>query len=99
MNTCSVAILDCNLMVSMELFALFQLDIDECVESPTRCGPASHCNNMAGGYSCTCWSGHTRISGNETDGCEGKISFHDLMVKKTLLSKGKLNESINMRPS
>ncbi|KAM3958839.1 LOW QUALITY PROTEIN: uncharacterized protein ACR2FA_007141 [Aphomia sociella] len=34
------------------------IDIDECAQNESKCGPQQHCENFYGGYSCQCPSGH-----------------------------------------
>ena len=34
-------------------------DVDECLTSPDICGPNSKCNNVAGGYFCSCSEGYS----------------------------------------
>ena len=55
------------------------LDVNECLETPSVCGPNSVCNNTIGDYNCTCWSGYNvtdpslKSSANNT--CTGKVVF------------------------
>ncbi|XP_074166094.1 adhesion G protein-coupled receptor E1 [Sminthopsis crassicaudata] len=39
-------------------------DVDECSESPHRCGPYTKCTNTIGRYKCSCLSGFSSPSGN-----------------------------------
>ncbi|XP_074166106.1 adhesion G protein-coupled receptor E1-like [Sminthopsis crassicaudata] len=39
-------------------------DVDECSESPHRCGPNTKCTNTIGRYKCSCLSGFSSPSGN-----------------------------------
>src|SRR4029434_11167980 len=56
------------------------LDVSECLETPSVCGPNSVCNNTIGDYNCTCWSGYNvtdpslKSSANNT--CTGKVVFY-----------------------
>src|SRR4029434_9027291 len=55
------------------------LDVNECLETLSVCGPNSVCNNTIGDYNCTCWSGYNvtdpslKSSANNT--CTGNVVF------------------------
>jgi hypothetical protein len=49
------------------LFESLVVDIDECANNASQCGPDQRCENFFGGYSCQCPAGH-KLYGK--DGCE-----------------------------
>ena len=66
------------------------LDVNECLETPSVCGPNSVCNNTIGDYNCTCWSGYKvtdpslKSSANNT--CTGKANLYISAHRKTHFS-------------
>ncbi len=66
------------------VISIFFIDINECLFSPSVCGPNSTCTNEKGSYSCSCLNGFTAtnlnlsISINNT--CTGK-SYPIVYVK------------------
>src|SRR4029434_2591076 len=55
------------------------LDVNECLETPSVCGPNSICNNTIGDYNCTCWSGYNvtdpSLKSSVNNPCTGKVIF------------------------
>ena len=68
-----------DLFSQYNIVELMVLDVNECLETPSVCGPNSVCNNTIGDYNCTCWSGYNvtdpslKSSANNT--CTGKVVF------------------------
>ena len=68
-----------DLFSQYNIVELMVLDVNECLETPSICGPNSVCNNTIGDYNCTCWSGYNvtdpslKSSANNT--CTGKVVF------------------------
>ena len=63
------------------------IDIDECLVSPSVCGPDSNCTNEIGSYNCSCLDGFTvtnsslTISINNT--CRGK-SYNHIYIQSNI---------------
>ncbi len=59
----------------MNAFVFPSLDIDECLFSPSVCGPDSNCTNEIGSYNCSCLDGFTAtnssLSININNRCRG----------------------------
>uniref|UniRef100_A0A8C6A1B7 Adhesion G protein-coupled receptor E1 n=1 Tax=Marmota marmota marmota TaxID=9994 RepID=A0A8C6A1B7_MARMA len=53
-------------------------DVDECTESPPRCGPHSACKNMLGRYRCSCLPGFSSPTGDWVPGRPGTFSCRDI---------------------
>ncbi|XP_077890890.1 LOW QUALITY PROTEIN: adhesion G protein-coupled receptor E1 [Ictidomys tridecemlineatus] len=53
-------------------------DVDECTESPPRCGPHSVCKNMLGRYRCSCLPGFSSPTGDWVPGRPGTFSCRDI---------------------
>ncbi|KAM4855500.1 LOW QUALITY PROTEIN: adhesion G protein-coupled receptor E1 [Urocitellus parryii] len=53
-------------------------DVDECTESPPRCGPHSVCKNMFGRYRCSCLPGFSSPTGDWIPGRPGTFSCRDI---------------------
>ena len=53
-------------------------DVDECLSTPSVCGPNSTCINTVGGYNCFCWNGFTATNSslrvNISNPCRGESS-------------------------
>lgn len=53
------------------------VDINECAEQPTLCGPAGTCQNVPGSYRCVCPRGYRTDSTGTR--CIGKLCFYFLL--------------------
>lgn len=55
------------------------IDIDECIEYPTICGPNCNCTNSIGSYNCSCFSGYRLnnpdVIASITNPCTGAYSL------------------------
>ena len=60
-------------------FVFSTLDIDECLFSPSVCGPHSNCTNERGSYNCSCLDGFTVTNSNLTisinNTCRGTVQI------------------------
>ena len=59
------------------MFKLISSDVNECLQTPSVCGPNSVCNNTVRDYNCTCWRGYqvtnTSQKISESNPCTGEL--------------------------
>ncbi|KAL6486042.1 hypothetical protein MHYP_G00054340 [Metynnis hypsauchen] len=56
----------CGCIRALPAEELCQRDVDECLSSPSLCGPNAICTNAIGGYSCSCRTGFTATDSNQS---------------------------------
>ncbi|XP_037393417.1 fibrillin-1-like isoform X2 [Pygocentrus nattereri] len=56
----------CGCIRALPVEELCQRDVDECLSSPSLCGPNAICTNAIGGYSCSCRTGFTAADSNQS---------------------------------